>query len=292
MSSKKKTVAKAETFNKEKASQTLKAASGITIETAAKKVTEAQLSIGKTLSDVTNTLQNQLQELDTVTQAVQLKQGELETIYSKEQVLKNLDELNVEFEAHKQAIEDQKDSLDRERQQEMADFQFNLDQTRRNEQAQFEENRRLVKNQQRDEDEARNKAFLAREEELKKQESELIDLRAKAVAFPEELKKETDKQVAIATNSVKREYEHKLQLMQKDFETANTVHNNTVAGLNARLAANDKVIGELTARLASSEEKVSTIATKALEAASATKSLADVQNLIQTQNNGQSARKA
>lgn len=292
MSSKKKTVAKSETFSKEKSQQTLKAASGITIETAAKKVTEAQLSIGKTLSDVTNQLQTQLQELDTVTQAVQLKQGELETIYTKEQVLKNLDELNVEFEQHKQSIEDQKLAIDRERQQEQADFQFNLEQSRKSEQTQYEEQRRLVKNQHRDEDELRNKAFLAREEELKKHETELIELRAKVTAFPEELKKETEKQVAIATNSVKREYEHKLQLMQKDFETANTVHNNTVAGLNARLAANDKVISDLTARLASSEEKVSAIATKALEAASATKSLADVQNLIQTQNNGQSARKA
>lgn len=293
MSSKKKTVAKAETFSKEKSQQTLKAASGITIETAAKKVTEAQLSIGKTLSDVTNQLQTQLQELDTVTQAVQLKQGELETIYSKEQVLKSLDELNVEFEQHKQNIEDQKLALDRERQQEEADFNFNLEQTRKNEQTQYEEQRRLVKNQHRDEDELRNKAFLAREEELKKHENELIDLRKKVEGFPAELDAAVKKDVAIATNSVKREYEHQLQLLKKDYETAQTVNNNTVAGLNARLAANDKVITELTAQLTAAQSKVAEIAKEALTSASSTKTLSEFQNMLATQGpNGQSARKA
>lgn len=291
MTSKKKPVAKTETFNKEKSQQTLKAAGGITIETAAKKVTEAQLSIGKTLSDVTNQLQTQLQELDTVTQAVGIKQSELETIFGKEQVLKNLDELNVEFEAHKVSIEDQKMALDRERQQEEADFQFNLAQTRKNDQLKFEEESRVRKAYERDQTEALQKGWALREETLKNQENEIVELRAKVAAFPAELDAAVKKAEAIVGNTVKRDYEHKLQLLQKDFDTAKTVSDNTVRGYQERLAANDKVIAELTLRLAGAEERVTTIATKALEAASSTKSLADVQNLIQTQNNGSAARK-
>lgn len=54
MATPKKTVqTKSDVANKEKNEATLKTAANLTIDAAAKKVTEAQLSIGKTLSDVT-----------------------------------------------------------------------------------------------------------------------------------------------------------------------------------------------------------------------------------------------
>lgn len=293
MSSKnKKTVAKSETFTQAKSQETLNKASGVTIETAAKKVTEAQLAIGKTLSDVTNQLQQQLGELSTVTQAVELKKAELETIYGKESVLKSIDELNVEFEDHKQNIETQKEKMFLERTREESEFEFTRDQARKNEQVQYEEDRRILKNKHRDEDEERNKNFQFRTEEMLKKENEFIELKKQVEAFPAKLDSEVKKEVAIATNSVKREYEHKLELLSKDISTHRTVSDSTIASLNARLSTQDKVIAELTAQLSAAQSKVAEIAKEALTAASSTKSLADVQQLIQTQANGASARKA
>jgi colicin import membrane protein len=302
MTSKKKTVTKSETFSKEKNEATLKSAANLTIDAAAKKVTEAQLSIGKTLSDVTSKLQEQLQELETVTQAVSLRKQELNTIYGSEQVLKSIDELQAEYEnkktqvdqdfaAYQQETEARQQSLELQRTQEEESFNYNLQQARRNEQLKYEEENRVRKAYERDQTETLQKGWALREEGLKKLENEIVDLRAKVAAFPTELDAAVKKAEAIVGNTVKRDYEHKLQLLQKDFDTAKTVSDGTIRGLHERLAANDKVIGELTLRLTSAEERVTTIATKALEAASSTKSLADVQNLIQTQNNGASARK-
>lgn len=292
MSSKKKTVAKSETYTEAKNKEALQKASSVTIEAAAKKVTEAQLAIGKTLSDVTNQLQTQLSELDTVSQAVLVKQSELETIYGKEKVLKSIDDLELEREQHKRDLDDEKQNLERQRQQEMADYQFNLEQSRKAADATFEDADRIRKNHQRDEDETREKAFQAREEILKKQEAEIADLRAKAAAFPDEMKKEVDKQVAIVSNSIKKDFTHQLEMARKDFETSQIVSRNTIQSLNDRLANSDKIITELTAQLNSAQAKVSEIAKEALQAASNTKSLADVQAVLQTQSNGASQRKA
>lgn len=292
-STKKKAVAKSERFTETQNQETLKKASTKTIESVVDAVTKAQVAISNKLSEVNAQLQTQLAELNTVSQAVEVKNAELETIYSKEQVLKNIDELTVEFQQHQQNIEDQKLALSREREQEEADFQFQREQLRKTEQVQYEEERRLLKNAHRDEDEARNKAFQLREETLKKQEQEVVDLRAKVAAFPAELDAAVKKAEAIVGNSVKRDYEHKLALLQKDFDTANTVHNNTVANLNTRLAANDKVITELTAQLTAAQAKVADIAKEALTSASSTKTLSEFQNMLASQApNGQSARKA
>jgi uncharacterized coiled-coil protein SlyX len=135
------------------------------------------------------------------------------------------------------------------------------------------------------------KGFKEREENLKKQENEITELRAQVTAFPAKIDSEVKKAEAIVGSSVKRDYEHKLSLLQKDADTAKLVADNTIKGLNDRLANQDMVIGQLQGRINDADKRVTDIATKALEAAASTKSLADVQNLIQTQNNGASARK-
>lgn len=304
MATPKKTVqTKSDVANKEKNEATLKTAANLTIDAAAKKVTEAQLSIGKTLSDVTSKLQEQLQELTTVSQAVELKKAELSNIYGTEQVLKNIDELKADFEnqkatidlafqAYQQESEARQTSLELERTKEEEQFNFELQQARRTEQLAHAENLRVAAAAERDRREQIERGFKERDENLKKFENEIIVLRTQVQGFPVEIDAAVKKAEAIVGNTVKREYEHKLSLLQKDFETSQLVANNTIKSLNDRLAAQDTVIGQLQNRLTDADKRVSEIATKALDAASSTKSLADVQNLIQTQNNGQSARKA
>lgn len=304
MATPKKTVqTKSDVANKEKNETTLKTAANLTIDAAAKKVTEAQLSIGKTLSDVTSKLQENLQELNTVSQAVELRKAELSAIYGAEQVLKNIDELKADFENQKTTIDlafaayeqesaAKQASLELERNKEQEQFDYDLQQARRTEQLDHEEKNRLAAAQERDRREQIERGFKEREEGLKKAENELIVLRTQVQGFPAEIDAAVKKAEAITGNSIKREYEHKLSLLQKDFETSQLVANNTIKSLNDRLAAQDNVIGQLQVRLSDADKRVTDIATKALEAASSTKSLADVQNLIQTQNNGTSARKA
>lgn len=304
MATPKKTVqTKSDVANKEKNEATLKTAANLTIDAAAKKVTEAQLSIGKTLSDVTSKLQEQLQELTTVSQAVELKKAELSNIYGTEQVLKNIDELKADFENQKATIDlsfaayeqesaAKQASLELERNKDQEQFDYEMEQSRRSERLAHEENLRVAAAAERDRKEQIERGFKERDENLKKAENELVVLRTQVQGFPAEIDAAVKKAEAIVGNTIKREYEHKLSLLQKDFDTSQLVANNTIKSLNDRLVSQDNVIGQLQVRLGDADRRVTEIATKALEAASSTKSLADVQNLIQTQNNGTSARKA
>lgn len=303
MSSKKKAVAKTETFSNEQNQATVKKVGQWTPQSVTQKVTDASVAINRTLADVTAQLQGQLKEYEEANQAVELKKAELETIFSKEQVLKSIDELNAdhenqkltleqEFSLYQQELAAKQQTLELERNKENEQFQYNLQQQRREDQLKFEENNRVLAAQERDRKEAIEKNFLLREEELKKRETEIIELRKQVAEFPTRIAAEVKERVDAAVGAVRRDEAHKFQLLQKDFETSKVVSENTIKGYQERLIANDKVIGELTLQLTNAQNKVSEIAKEALQSASNTKSLADVKDFMQNQGNGQTARKA
>lgn len=298
----KKTASKAATYNEEQIQSTVKKVGQWTPQSVAQKVSTATIDVNKAFADVNAQLQGVLKEYDDANIAVQAKKDELENIFSKENVLKNIDLLHTEhsniktnleqemtlFQAN---LENEKEQAEIQRQQDEAKYNFDLSQKRAGEEEAYQADVRTKKNLQRDADEARERGFKEREEKIFKQETEFNDLKTQVAAFPAKLDSETKKEVAIATNSVKRDYEHKLQLLQKDFDTAAVVAKNTEAGLQARLANNDNIITQLTTQLTAAQNKVSEIAKEALQSASNTKSLADVKDFMQNQNNGQSKSK-
>ncbi len=301
-SKKKAAVTKAETATTAQVVETVKKVGQLTIEGASKKVTEASLSIGKVLAEATAQLQAQLQEFEQVSLALEAKKKELEGVYGTEQLLKEIGELEADFENKKIQLEQdfelfqnqqsaERSKIELERQQEEADFKFNLDEKRREEQLKFDEAQRTKSNELRDQEELRKKNWTEREENLAKAEKELTELRTKAEGFSAQVEAAVKKAESILGNVLKKDFEHKLELAQKDADTAKLVSENTIKSLEARLANLDKVNTELTVQVTTAQAKVAEIAKDALTAASSTKSLADVQQLIQTQANGGQPRK-
>lgn len=299
----KKAVSKSDSIQKEQAKETVKTAAAFTLESATKKLNDMQLAIGKQLSEVTNNLQNGINELKTVSDAVEVKKSELEELFGAEQLLKDTDELQVNFDNKKQELDiafsqyeteinAKKTTLKLEQQKEQQQYDHERAQEKLLDEAEFNK-QKIDRQSLLDAHEAEaKKGWAAREDELAKKEADYKKAIEDAALFPEKLKAEVNKEVAIATNSIKREYEHKLQLAQKDAETQKTVADSTITSLNKQLDASDKLIVDLQAQLSKSQDKVSEIAKSALEAASATKSLADVQSLIQTQSNGSNQKRS
>lgn len=297
----KKAVSKSDSLQKEQAKETVTKASAFTLESATKKLNDVQLSIGKQLSEVTNQLQNGLNELKTVSEAVEAKKAELEELFGAEQLLKDSDELQVNFDNKKQELDiafsqyeaeinAKKVTLKLDQQKEQQQYEHEREQAQLLSDAEFNKEK-LDRKVQLDAFEAEaKKGWAVREDELVKKEADYKKAIEDAALFPEKLKAEVQKEVATATGAIKREYEHKLQLALKDAETQKLIADNTIASLNKQIAAGDKLIADLQAQINSAQTKVSEIAAKALDAASSTKSLADVQNLIQTQSNGSQKR--
>lgn len=311
MSSKKNT--KTGQFQKQQDEGTLTRASGITVDSALKTLSSAQAAIGKTLAGVGEQVQSQLQELDTVTKAVQLKKDELAQIHGVEVVAKSIEEMEQEFVSRRELattnfrafqVEQEVARTDANRNfsqflaqqkanqdQANAEWTYNFTQEQKKARDAFAEEMRVLRAQERDRSEIQAKNWAAREEELKKNEALFAELQQKVAAFPAILEDAKAKAASIAGNSVKHDFEHRLALLQKDTEVAQKMAENTINSLNKQLDNSNAAIAVLQTKLTDAEKKVETIATKALEAASGRQALAELQG-FRSDNGTQSTRKA
>src|SRR5262249_28552905 len=113
-----------------------------------------------------------------------------------------------------------------------------------------------------------DKTWNERETELKKREQELIDLRDYKGSNDERIKKEVNAAVAVATNSLKKEYETKMVLAAKDAETDKRLAEQTNASNVQNLAKMQSQLDDLNAKLEQAQRDVKEISAKALESAS------------------------
>lgn len=290
MSSKK--TSKAAQFTQVQQTKAVQDAGSVNIESAAKKLTEAQVTIGRTLSEVTTKLAEQLKELETVTTAVAARKQELEQTYGQERVLKSIDELELLADQFAATSADHRKELERQRQQDEFDYNQTTTQARRSREAKYEEERRLIELQHRIQDEQRERNFQERNAALAKQEAELQQFRQEAAEWPAKLDREVKKAEAVLTNVLTKDFKHQLELLTKDKDTAATVQNAAVANLTRQVQEKDATITQLTHLLEEANKKVQDIATKALDAAASAKSLADMQSFVQTTANNAAARKS
>lgn len=283
--SKKKIPTKTETFNKEKAEQTVKAASNVTIEGAVKKITEVNLTIGKTLNDVSQQLTQQVNEFTNISTAVELKKAELELLHEKELVLQQIEDLHETKFNLEQTFLDRKRELDEQfaRDRSQREYEFGIE--TRQQTDNLNEQIRLKKLEERNRQDELERNWKQREETLKNQETEFASLKQQVMEFPAKLDEALKREAAIVGNSIKRDYEHKLALLEKDRSTENQINLSRIAQLTD---INNKLVGQLAAaeaRIAESEKNVKSIAEKALESSGSQKTLSELQ-LMQNSPNG------
>lgn len=97
------------------------------------------------------------------------------------------------------------------------------------------------------------------------------------------MKKETEKQVAIATNAQKAKYEHEKRITELQYEKEKALvdHDNHV--LKSLVHAKDAEIEKLRAQLDKRDSEVKQVAVAAMEAQSGKAALAAVQEHAQSQ---------
>lgn len=300
MASKKKTGTKSEQFNDEKNTEIRKKVGEITVETALSAVSAAQATIGKTLAGVGEQLQKQLQDLDVIKKAKELEQAEAERIHGVAAIALSVEEAEAAAEAKKEELDrdlaahqvmltDQKFDADRRLQSDIqlkrteqerlnGQWTYEFELLKRDAASAFQEEQRQAQVAETVRKESLEKNWANREEGLKKQETEVVELRAKVAAFPEELSKAVTKAESIVGNVLKKDAAHEIAILNSRHAAEKLVSDNTIANLTAQLAAKDKLINDISTRLIASEEKVSNIATKALETAGNIKAIADVQS--------------
>lgn len=264
-------------------------------------IATAQVSLQKTLSDVASQVNEKIDLLNQVQTAIEIEQARLEELHGIDAAAMTLDEMETQIkQASEQASESEnernarwiQEEADRKvlRQREQADYDYNLKLNRKKVEDEWQA---LLEKRQREEaarQEILAKGWKEREESIASQEKEIAELRNQVAAIPVELKKAVDREVAIASNSIKREYETKILLAQKDTEASQKLSEASLNAANQTIARQQSQITELQTQVLAANERAESIARSAVEASSGRQALEAVQR--QTETLGQSTGKS
>jgi hypothetical protein len=269
------------------------------MDTVSSNIASTQAEVQKSLSELSSKLVERLQLLENIEKAIGLKKEDLRRLYEIEAAERDLDELKAEIDRQRETWEEEQERKGREFEEQLTDrvkrwnreneeYEYRLAQDRRKKQDEFamrmEEQEKANHNRQED----LQKAWSNREQELAGREKELADLRQKVAEFPELTKKEVNAAVAIATNSVKKEYETKATLAAKDLETFQKLAEQETRSLREAMEKAHVQISELKTQLDNARADVKEISAKALESASGRDALTQVQRVLEKEQSSKS----
>lgn len=272
--------------------EVLEAVTGLSLDSVSTTLASTQVEVQKSLADLSAKLVERLQMLKNVEEAIQLKQEELKQLYNLEAKEIELDDLKAEIDKQRETWDEEQARKMREFEEkrserakqwgrEEEEYKYQWAQQQRKMEDAFQQKLEDQEKANRNNQELLEKNWAEREADLKKREADLADLRAKVEAFPEVLKKAENAAVAVATNSVKKEYETKATLVQKDLEMFQKLAAQETASLKQALEKAGGEVNGLKTQLEQARADMKEISAKALESASGRDAMAAMQKLME-----------
>lgn len=276
---------------------------GLSVDDVVNQTTQLNLTLSKSLSDVTEKLKTKVAELDAVNEAVKFGEEELERLH-KIDIIKTSIELllqehadtkeRLEKEAAKQREEWKEETEEHERR--MAQETSDLALQRKRESDQYEYNKRVERAKKDDEFnlqatlrdraladkiQASEKSLADRIALITKEEQDIAALKARVAGIEEETKKEVEKAVAIATNSLKRDLTHAFEIQKKDLQNENSilVQKNLAADAASKTLAEQNI--KLQAQVDAANVRSAEVAKEALQSASGQTALTRVMEMAE-----------
>lgn len=306
----------AERIEQRAAQAAIASADALTLENVVKDITQLRSSVGKTLSQIAESLEAEVDKYQQVKKAISLKDKELAEIYD---IQKQAVSLAALIEAQQGKREEFEAETAREREElekEIAQTRAQWEEERKGREADAKEQQAVdAKRRTREQDEyqykttreqqlardqfADEKAKLEREIALRREqlerelgereaaiaarEKELTDLRERVARFP------ADQDAAIA-KAVKETLAHeqaesggKAELLKREFAGEKNVQAARIAGMEATIKDQAEQIKQLTAKLEKAYGQVQEVAVRAIEGASQSKAFAGLQQAFAEQ---------
>lgn len=272
--------------------EVLQSVSGLNMDGVSVTIASTQVEVQKSLAALSAKLVEQLQVLGNVEEAIKLKREELQQLYNIEAGAVSLDDLDAKIEAQREAWKEEQTRKQREFAEQQSErnkqwtrveeeYQYRMAQEHKKGEDEFGYRMAQQEKGNRDKQELLEKNWGQREEELKKREKELEDLRTQVANIPEQVRKAENAAAAVATNSVKKEYETKIVLATKDADTAEKLAAQEVGSLRAALEKAHAQLAELKAQLDQAHHDVKEISAKALESASGRSAMEALQKVLE-----------
>lgn len=245
-------------------------------------IASAQVGIQKMLADVSATVSGKLAQVETIDAAIALKKQELVDLHGVGDTATSLDDLEAEIDAVRVSWAKESAAVDAERLLEQQEFNAALTRQRRKEAEQFADTLQRRNLEEAMRQESFNRSLADRDAQMKLKETEFAALKAQVDAFPAAQKSYADKEVAIATNSLKRDYNQQLQMAQLNSDNATKMFQAQLESANREILQKTGEITTLRLELASANARAESIASKALEAQSGRLALEAVQRSAET----------
>jgi hypothetical protein len=266
--------------------------STLSLDSVTKNITSTQVEVQQSLATLSSKLTEQLQVLQNIEKSIELKQEEMRQLLDIEAKEVDLDQLQAridetrlgwekEQEQKKKLFIEQQSERNKQWAREQEEYGYKTTTERHKSEEEFNYKMALAERANKEKQAELEKTWSLRENELKKRENELVELRKQVESIPELVKKESNGAVAIATNSLKKEYETKVLLAAKDAEMAQKLSAQEVASLQATIAKLNAQIDSLKAQNDQAQRDVKEISAKALESASDRSAMAALQRVME-----------
>lgn len=259
----------------------------------------AQVEVQKTLASIGSQVNEQITLLDNVKAAVTIEENRLKELHEIDAAAMSLDEFEASVEQKKAEWADaeterqtrwQDEASERQKrwQREAAEYDYATKTERAKEADAYTAELAKRNRDEQIRQETLVKGWTERETALKAQEKEVSDLRATVANIPAEIKKAVDKEVAVATNSVKREYVQQLQIAELTAANDRKISEATIGNLNSTISQLQAQLAAAQAEIKAANLRAETIATKAVEAQSGRQALEAIerQSVVMSQQSG------
>lgn len=261
------------------ATKVLDSVQELDLPTVVNEMGNLQLQVQQSLSTLGAALTSKVQKLGEVDQAIALKEQRLKELFQIEAAAVSLDDLRQEHEQEteeyektreatlqswteeqterakkwKREADDYAYTTKTQRDRDLAEYQAEVAAHRRDEALRLTEF---------------NRTMAEREAAMKARENEVEELRKTVAGIDAKVKTEVTRAEAILSNSLKRQHEHELQLLQKDSATAQTIHTSEIAALKATIAGLQEQVRDLQVQLVAARADAKEVAQEALKSAS------------------------
>lgn len=288
-----------------KTQEAVKKADSLSVDSLMKNITDVKLQFGKTVSQLSEMLETEMNNYEKVKEAFAAKEKELKDIYEiereasslnaliqaqkqrKEQFEKEMQDEREEFEAEMEQkrsdwekekktaeveAKEFRENLKKQQQREKEEFEYQFNLEKKQAQDKFNEDKAAMERELKEMRENAEKDLAERERNVAEKEQELNELRKKVDEFPAVLDSEIQKAVDNATEKLKMDAEHKEKMLTAEFDGERKVLNTKIESLEKTIKDQEQQIRQLADQLGKSYDQVQNIAVKAVEGSHWTKS--------------------
>jgi len=303
-------------LEEKKSKEVIQVAESLSSEGVAREISTLKIETSKTLAQISDRLEEEVNKFKAIQSAIALKEKELQELYEIErsavtlaaliesqnqkresfesEMAEKKETLNHEIEALRAEREREKNDYEaeikerdmaekkrRDREKEEYEYSFKRDQKIakdkfEDEKAKLEKEIQIKKEQMENELKAREKVIAEREEELN-------ELKKKVAAFPKEMETAVAKAIKETTDRLNLEAKNREELVKKEFIGERNVLTTRIESLEKIVKEQSEQIAKFSQQLEKAYQQVQDIAVKTIEGSSNIKSFATLQQWVSEQ---------